>query len=69
MTFIILTRECKYLFSIIIETLRPFCKRIHTSVFILLMDIWGIGYWAVKLARWVKKKLRGEKEPVEEAES
>lgn len=38
-------------------------------VFILLMDVWGIGYWAVKLARWVKKKLRVEKEPVEEAES
>ena len=38
-------------------------------VFILLMDVWGIGYWAVKLVRWVKKKLRGEKEPVEEAKS
>ena len=38
-------------------------------VFILLMDIWGISYWAVKLVRWVKKKLRGEKEPAAEAES
>lgn len=42
-----------------------------TSAFvcIILMDIWGISYWAVKLVRWVKKKFRGEKEPVGETES
>ena len=41
-------------------------------MFIIMLDIWGIGYWIVKLVKWVKKKLRkapDEEVPAEAAET
>lgn len=26
-------------------------------MFIIMLDIWGIGYWIVKLVKWIWKKL------------
>lgn len=37
-------------------------------MFIIMLDIWGIGYWVVKFVKWIRKKLRKDKaEPAEEA--
>ena len=26
-------------------------------VFIIMLDVWGIGYWIVKLVKWIWRKL------------
>ena len=31
-------------------------------MFIIMLDIWGIGYWVVKLVKWIIKKLRKKKD-------
>lgn len=36
-------------------------------MFIIMLDIWGIGYWVVKLVKWIWKKLHKKKD--EEAAS
>lgn len=38
-------------------------------MFIIMLDIWGIGYWIVKLVKWIWKKLHKTKETLPEAES
>ena len=30
-------------------------------VFIIMLDVWGIGYWIVKLVRWIWRKLHKAK--------
>lgn len=31
-------------------------------IFIIMLDIWGIGYWVVTLVKWIIKKLRKKKD-------
>ena len=38
-------------------------------IMIITMDLWFIGYLAVSLVKWVRKKLRGKDAPQEEAEA
>ena len=30
-------------------------------VFIIMLDVWGIGYWIVKLVKWIWRKLHKAK--------
>lgn len=38
-------------------------------VFIIMFDIWGIGYWVVKLVKWIMKKYRDKKEAPADTEA
>lgn len=41
----------------------------YAFILIITMDLWFIGYLAVSLVKWVRKKLRGKDAPQEEAEA
>ena len=39
-------------------------------LFIIMLDVWGIGFWTVKLVKWIWSKIRKPKDaPAEETES
>lgn len=37
-------------------------------MFIIMLDVWGIGYWVFKLVKWIWKKLHRKKDETTEAE-
>ena len=38
-------------------------------VFIIMFDIWGVGYWVVKLVKWIMKKYHDKKDAPADTEA